>query len=63
MNREELEKRRKAERRAQWQPPPPKFERGFGWMFSQHIRQADEGCDFDYLETQFGAAVGEPDIY
>ncbi|MDH3453226.1 MAG: L-arabinonate dehydratase [Gammaproteobacteria bacterium] len=54
----ELEKRR-----AQWTPPKPRFERGFGWMFSQHIRQADEGCDFDYLETQFGASAGEPDIF
>ncbi|MDJ0608400.1 MAG: L-arabinonate dehydratase [Kiloniellales bacterium] len=52
-----------AARRARWTPPPPKFERGFGWMFSRHIKQAHEGCDFDYLETQFGAAVGEPDIF
>ena len=36
------------------------YERGYGWMFSQHIRQADEGCDFDFLETSFGAPVGEP---
>ena len=50
-------------RRAAWTPPPDKFARGFGWMFSQHIKQAHEGCDFDYLETQFGAPVGEPDIY
>lgn len=52
-----------AARRAAWQVPPPKFERGFGWMFSQHIMQADQGCDFDYLETAFGAPVGEPDIF
>ena len=52
-----------ARRRAVWTPPAPKFERGYGWMFAQHIRQADEGCDFDYLETQFGAPVGEPDIF
>ena len=50
-------------RRAAWTPPAPKFARGYGWMFAQHIRQADEGCDFDYLETQFGAPVGEPDIF
>ena len=29
----------------------------------RHIRQADEGCDFDFLETAFGAPVAEPDIY
>jgi dihydroxy-acid dehydratase len=52
-----------ARRRAAWTPPPPRFERGYGWMFSRHIRQANEGCDFDYLETGFGAPVGEPDIY
>jgi dihydroxy-acid dehydratase len=52
-----------AQRRAQWVPPPPRFERGYGWMFNRHILQADQGCDFDYLETSFGAPVGEPDIF
>ena len=52
-----------AARRAQWTAPEPKFERGFGWMFSRHVKQADQGCDFDYLETGFGAPVGEPDIF
>ncbi len=52
-----------ARRRAAWMPPPRRFERGYGWMFSRHIGQADEGCDFDYLTTGFGAAVGEPDIF
>ncbi|MBT6095288.1 MAG: dihydroxy-acid dehydratase [Rhodospirillaceae bacterium] len=50
-------------RRAQWKPLPARFERGFGWMFSRHIKQADTGCDFDYLETDFGAPVKEPDIF
>ena len=52
-----------ARRRAAWTPPPPRFERGYGWMYSRHILQADEGCDFDFLETAFGAPVGEPDIF
>jgi dihydroxy-acid dehydratase len=52
-----------AARRAAWQPPAPRFERGYGYMFSRHILQADQGCDFDYLETSFGAAVAEPPIY
>ena len=52
-----------ARRRAAWTRPPPRFQRGWGWMFSQHILQADQGCDFDYLETSFGEAVGEPDIF
>ena len=49
-------------RRAEWTPPAPRFERGFGWMFSRHIEQADKGCDFDFLKTEFGAPVGEPEI-
>ena len=50
-------------RRAAWTPPRKHFERGFGWMFSRHIKQANEGCDFDFLETEFGAPVDEPAIY
>ncbi|HEY2254025.1 MAG TPA: L-arabinonate dehydratase [Variovorax sp.] len=52
-----------AQRRAEWKAPPPRFERGYGHMFSRHILQADIGCDFDYLETGFGAPVTEPVIY
>ena len=52
-----------ARRRGALTPPPKRFERGYGYMFSQHIQQADKGCDFDYLETSFGAPVGEPAIY
>jgi dihydroxy-acid dehydratase len=52
-----------ARRRAALTKPAPRYERGYGWMFSRHIRQAHEGCDFDFLETSFGRAVGEPAIY
>ena len=52
-----------ARRKAAWTPPPPRYERGYGWMFSKHIQQADAGCDFDFLETSFGAPIGEPDIF
>ncbi len=52
-----------AQRRALWKPPPVRYERGYGWMFSRHILQADQGCDFDFLETSFGAPVAEPDIF
>lgn len=52
-----------AKRRAEWKPPADRYERGYGWMFSRHIKQANEGCDFDFLETAFGSAVGEPDIF
>jgi dihydroxy-acid dehydratase len=52
-----------ARRKAAWTPAPPRYERGYGWMFSRHVAQADQGCDFDFLETRFGAPVGEPDIF
>ena len=52
-----------ARRRAAWVAPAPRYERGYGWMFSRHILQANEGCDFDFLETSFGAPVPEPEIY
>jgi dihydroxy-acid dehydratase len=52
-----------AVRRAAWSPPSKRYERGYGWMFSQHILQADQGCDFDFLETSFGAPVAEPAIF
>ncbi|MGL4243132.1 MAG: L-arabinonate dehydratase [Beijerinckiaceae bacterium] len=52
-----------AQRLAARPAPPPRYERGYGWMFSKHIRQAHEGCDFDFLETSFGAPVSEPVIF
>ena len=52
-----------ARRRAAWQPPEPRCERGWGWMFSNHVTQADTGCDFDFLQRDFGRAAGEPDIF
>lgn len=55
---QELEKRREA-----WSAPERRFERGYGWMYSRHIKQADEGCDFDFLATEFGESCGEPDIF
>ncbi|MDE2199994.1 MAG: dihydroxy-acid dehydratase [Rhodospirillales bacterium] len=52
-----------ARRCAALPPPVPRYGRGYGWMFSRHIRQADQGCDFDFLETEFGPPVGEPAIF
>jgi dihydroxy-acid dehydratase len=49
-------------RRAAWTPPERHFGRGYGWIFDQHILQADKGCDFDFLETSFGPGSGEPAI-
>jgi dihydroxy-acid dehydratase len=50
-----------AHRHAAWQPPPPHFTRGFGTLYLKHVTQADQGCDFDFLEA--GAATGEPEIH
>ncbi|MEO1250446.1 MAG: dihydroxy-acid dehydratase, partial [Pseudomonadota bacterium] len=50
-------------RRAEWVQPKPYYSRGYGWMFARHIRQANEGCDFDFLETSHGAPIPEPDIF
>ena len=51
------------QRQSNWQPPQPRYERGYGWMFSRHILQADSGCDFDFLETSHGRPVDEPSIF
>jgi len=51
-----------ATRRAEWVAPEPRFERGYGWMYAKHVEQADKGCDFDFLRTDFGGAVPEPEI-
>jgi dihydroxy-acid dehydratase len=48
-------------RRAAMKPREPYYVRGYGQMFSNHIRQADEGCDFDFLEGR--GRVPEPEIH
>lgn len=52
-----------ASRRAAWQAPAARYERGYGYLFSKHVTQADQGCDFDFLQTDFGRTAGEPDIF
>jgi dihydroxy-acid dehydratase len=47
-----------AQRRANWKPQPPHYERGFGALYAAHVTQADKGCDFDFLEA--GAETPEP---
>jgi len=48
-------------RRSEWKRPAPRYERGFGALYQQHITQADQGCDFDFLEGT--AATTEPEIH
>ncbi len=50
-----------ARRRAAWKRAPPRYERGFGALYQQHITQADQGCDFDFLEGI--APTAEPEIH
>jgi dihydroxy-acid dehydratase len=50
-----------ARRRAAWRPREGIYPRGYGKLFMQHIKQADEGCDFDFLEGT--AAIPEPEIH
>ncbi len=50
-----------ARRKAAWKQPAPKYARGYGAMFSEHIGQADQGCDFDFLAGQ--GAIAEPEIH
>src|SRR5436190_478069 len=41
-----------ARRRAAWTPPQTIYPRGYGWLYSRHITQADQGCDFDFLAAE-----------
>jgi dihydroxy-acid dehydratase len=50
-----------AQRKAAWKRPPPKYERSYGAIFSRHVKQANEGCDFDFLEGT--APTAEPEIH
>jgi dihydroxy-acid dehydratase len=50
-----------ARRRAKWHPPPPHYARGFGALYQSHITQANDGCDFDFLEGT--AATPDPEIH
>ena len=50
-----------ARRRAAWVKPAPKFERGFGALYQQHVTQANDGCDFDFLEGT--APTADPEIH
>jgi dihydroxy-acid dehydratase len=52
-----------AQRTAAWRAPAPRYERGYGWAFTRHVTQADQGCDFDFLQTAFGGPTPEPEIH
>lgn len=52
-----------ARRKSAWVAPVSKYERGYVHMFNKHVEQADKGCDFDFLRSDFGGPTPEPDIY
>ena len=46
-----------AARHAAWTPPPPAADRGWVRLYIEHVLQADEGCDLDFLVGRSGHAV------
>jgi dihydroxyacid dehydratase/phosphogluconate dehydratase len=50
-----------ARRRAAWQAPPRAARRGYVRLYQEHVTQAHEGCDFDFLQGD--APSPEPSIY
>ena len=48
-------------RRAAWKPKEGIYSRGYGRLYMQHIKQADQGCDFDFLEGT--SPIPEPEIH
>jgi len=50
-----------ARRRAAWTPPQPRYARGYGAIFAQHVTQANEGCDFAVLASR--SPIPEPEIF
>jgi len=50
-----------AERRSKWVKPQPKYSRGYGALYSEHVTQAHEGCDFDFLGGS--GETPEPEIH
>jgi dihydroxyacid dehydratase/phosphogluconate dehydratase len=39
-----------AVRLAGFTPPARTYTRGYGRLFAEHVLQADQGCDFDFLQ-------------
>ena len=44
-------------RKASWQPPEAHMERGYYWLYHQHVLQADQGADMDFLVGKSGHVV------
>ena len=46
-----------AARAAAWTPPPPAYDRGWYKLYIDHVLQADEGADLDFLVGSSGSTV------
>ena len=46
-----------AARRAAWNRPPPHAERGYTKLYVDHVLQANQGADFDFLVGRSGSPV------
>ena len=49
-------------RRLEWQAPAAKHRRGYAALYIEQVTQADEGCDFKFLQGVPGETA-EPDIF
>ena len=49
-------------RRRRWEPPESKASRGYAKLYADHVTQAHEGCDFDFLQGTPGETP-EPEIF
>ncbi len=47
-----------AARRAAWVSPVPKPQGGYAQLYVEHVTQADEGVDFDFLRGCRGSGIG-----
>jgi dihydroxy-acid dehydratase len=62
-----------ARRKAAWVAPEPRFKRGYGAMYQMHVMQANNGCEFDFMQRDGAGgcngngsnseAGGEPEIH
>ena len=50
-----------ARRRVGWTAPAVQYPRGYGKLHAQHVLQADQGCDFDFLQA--GEEIPDPEIH
>ena len=52
-----VEEREIARRLSEWKPRPPRYTRGYGQMFVEHVLGAEAGCDFDFLKGRSSVKV------